>query len=198
MIRRFVKGFAFGFIAFFLAGALAAHAASSIQTGKLELQVQTTLQGTVGQNVTGDVVTFPISFFYNKSISNGTGASQATSVYKDNRTLAASASETLDINGGTVKDAFGNSFAPSRVIGFCIAASGSNTNNVVVGNAAANAWAPMFDAATDTITYRPGGAGCMFAPDATGWTADGTHKNIKIANSSSGTAVTYDILIIGN
>jgi len=77
-------------------------------------------------------------------------------------------------------------------------ASGANTNNVVVGGAAATQFAPFFDAVTDTFTVRPNGSFIAIAPDATGYVASAGAKLIKIANSGAGTPVTYDILVVGN
>jgi hypothetical protein len=63
--------------------------------------------------------------FGNIVVTNGTGANQATNFASDTRTLAATASETLDFNGGLV-DAFGNVLTFTRLIFLMVKAHPSN------------------------------------------------------------------------
>jgi hypothetical protein len=132
------------------------------------------------------------------SLGSGTGAGKADRVFSDRRTLAASATEDLDL-AGVLLDAFGSAITFARIKGLIIAAAAGNTNNVVVGNATSNAWATLLGA-TSTVTLRPGaflavGTGVA---DATGYAVTaGTGDLLKIANSGAGTSVTYDVHIIG-
>jgi hypothetical protein len=133
------------------------------------------------------------------TFADGTGAGQANRLWSDQRTLAASANEDLDL-AGALLDAFGTAAVFARVKGLYIAAATGNTNNVIVGAAATNQWATFLNAA-GTLTLRPGAwvqAGIGLATDATGWAVTaGTGDLLRIANSAAGTPVTYDIAIIG-
>jgi hypothetical protein len=132
------------------------------------------------------------------SLGNGTGAGQADRVFSDRRTLAASATEDLDLAGSLV-DAFGATITFARIKGLIVAAAAGNTNNVVVGAASSNPWATLLGA-THTLTLRPG---AFFAvgtgsADATGYgVTASTGDLLKVANSGAGSSVTYDIHIIG-
>lgn len=132
------------------------------------------------------------------SLGSGTGVGKADRIFSDRRTLAASGTEDLDL-AGVLLDAFGATITFARIKGLVIAAAAGNTNNVVVGAASSNPWATLLGA-THTLTLRPGafvavGTG---AADATGYAvAAGTGDLLKIANSGAGSAVTYDIHIIG-
>lgn len=131
---------------------------------------------------------------------NGTGAAQADKAWSDRRQLAASGSEDLDLNGGSaLLDPYGAAVSFVKIRWLGIKALASNTNNLVVGAAAANAWANLLNS-TGTLTLRPGEAifvACG-AADATGHTVTpGTGDQLKIANAGGGTAVDYDILVIG-
>ncbi|WP_282698228.1 hypothetical protein [Streptomyces sp. CC208A] len=154
-----------------------------------ELVKTTTLGGTTRA---------PQSLARSMSLADGTGAGKADRVWSDRRTLAASGSEDLDL-ADVLLDAFGGAISFARVKGIVIAAAAGNTNNVVVGNASANAWAPLLGA-TGTVTLRPGaflavGTG---AADATGYAVTAsTGDLLKIANSGAGSTVTYDIHVIG-
>ncbi|MEU3098512.1 hypothetical protein ABZ690_28100 [Streptomyces sp. NPDC006967] len=140
----------------------------------------------------------PQSLARKMQLADGTGAGAADLVWSDRRTIAASGSEDLDL-AGALTDAFGATVTFARIKGLVIAAAAANTNNVVVGAASATQWATLFNAA-GTVTLRPGaflavGTG---EADATGYAVTAsTGDLLKVANSSSGTGVTYDIHIIG-
>ena len=115
------------------------------------------------------------------------------------RTLAASATEDLDLNGTALQDVLGVNVGLARIKAIKIAAAAGNTNNVLVGAASANQWATLLNS-TGVMTFRPGqvmqvAAG---AADATGWTVTaGTGDLLKVANSGGGSSVTYTITIWG-
>lgn len=140
----------------------------------------------------------PQSLSKSMSLANGTGAGKADRIFSDRRTLAASATEDLDL-AGVLLDAFGATVTFARIKGLIVSAAVGNTNNVVIGAAASAPWITLLGA-THTLTLRPGAfvaVGTGLA-DATGYAVTATTADLlKIANSSSGTAVTYDIHIIG-
>ncbi|MGW3330612.1 hypothetical protein ACWDF9_08730 [Streptomyces rubiginosohelvolus] len=132
------------------------------------------------------------------SLGSGTGAGKADRIWSDRRTLAASGTEDLDL-AGVLLDAFGATITFARIKGLVIAAAAGNTNNVVVGAASSNPWVTLLGA-THTLTVRPGGfvAVGTGVADAIGYAVTAsTGDLLKIANSAGGSAVTYDIHIIG-
>lgn len=130
------------------------------------------------------------------ALTSGTGANQADLMFSDKRTLSASASENLDLAGG-LADAFGATLTFATVKAIMIKAAAGNTNDVVVGGAASNAFVGPFGGTTPTVAVKPGGFLLLFAP-ATGWTVTASTGDIlKVANSSSGSAVTYDVVLLG-
>ena len=132
------------------------------------------------------------------NLSSGTAAGQADRMWSDRRTLAASGAEDLDL-AGVLTDAFGATITLARVKGLYVAAAAANTNNVVVGNASSNGWATALNA-TGTVTLRPGAVLCLMAgqADATGYAVTAsTGDLLHIANSAAGSAVTYDVVVIG-
>jgi hypothetical protein len=147
------------------------------------------------------IVIGSIDYYYNfaqyYAIANGTSANQANMVFSDTRTLTASSTESLDLSG-SLTDAYGATIVFTKIVGIIVSASSANTNNVLVGGAASNAFINWVSDSTDKIVIRPGGTFALFSNDATGYavTAD-TGDLLKIANSSSGTSVTYDIILIG-
>jgi hypothetical protein len=158
-------------------------AATAIQTAALDLG---TAQAQLSKSYTVD-------------LANGTAAGQVDRIFHDTRTLAASATEDLDL-AGVLVDALGATLTFARVKGLIIAAAAGNTNNVIVGGASATQFASWLGAGTHTVTVRPGAVLSLMAgsADAIGYvTAAGSTDLLKIANSSSGTSVTYDIVVLG-
>ncbi len=140
---------------------------------------------------------YPLNFGQNLNFTNGSGANQASSVFTDTRTLAASATENLDLSG-SLQDAYNNIIAFTKIKALLIVADPANVNNVVVGGAASNAFASIFGATTHTTIVKPGGFVCWGAPDAAGYAVtDATADLLKIANSAGGSSVNYTIIIIG-
>jgi hypothetical protein len=150
----------------------------------------------------GNTPESPLDFANRISLTTGTGAGQADKLFYDERSISASSSEDLDLVG-SLSDDFGDAFSPVRIKAIAVKAapySGTaNTNNVVVGGAAATQWAALLGAA-GTITLRPGSVFIAAAGplDATGYVcAAGATDLLKVANSGAGTSVVYQIVLIG-
>jgi hypothetical protein len=131
-------------------------------------------------------------------LANGTGAGQADLAWTDTRTLAASATEDLDL-AGALANPFGVAQVFARVKLLVIKAADANTNNVQVTRPASNGF-PLFLAASDGIALRPGeflmlAAG---AADAVGHVVTAaTGDLLTITNSGGTTGVTYSIMVVG-
>ena len=126
----------------------------------------------------------------------GVAVGQADVVFADTRTLAASASENLDLNGTALQSVTGANLALVKVKAIYLRAADGNTNSVVFGNAATNAFNGPLSAAA-TITVPPGGEILLTAPP-NGWpVVAATGDLLKIANSGAGSSVDYDIFILG-
>ena len=126
---------------------------------------------------------------------SGTGANQADIIFVDEREIAASSSEDLDL-AGVLTDAFGATIAAAEVVGIIVEADAANTNNVVVGDATSPV--PLFGGTNPTISVKPGGVFAIFAPNAAGQftVGAGSTDDLKVANSSSGSSVTYRIAVL--
>ena len=124
-------------------------------------------------------------------------ASKADKIYTERVTLTASATETLDLAGSLV-DALGAVCTFVAVKAIILVADAGNTNDVVIGGAAATQFVGPLGDATDKVKVRPGGFLACIAPDATGWQVGaGSSDNLKIANGGGTTSVTFDLIIIG-
>lgn len=126
----------------------------------------------------------------------GTGVGQVDKMFSDTRTLAASATENLDL-AGALLDTLGASVTFAKIRLVMVFASSANTNDVVVGGAASNTFVGMFNDATDKIRVKPGGAFVWVAPNDGATVTAGTGDILLVANSAGSTSVTYDIVILG-
>ena len=139
----------------------------------------------------------PLARTYQLQYSTGTGANQADRIWHDQRTIAASGTDDLDL-AGVLVDVFGATVTFARIRAIVVQAASGNTNNVVIGAAASNQFATWVGAATHTVNVRPGGLFTLAATDATSYAVTaGTGDLLRIANSGAGTSVTYDVVLIG-
>ncbi len=131
------------------------------------------------------------------ALTNGTLNTEADRVFADTRTLAASATEDLDFGtAGGLKDDMGDPFEPVEIAALMVTAAVGNTNNVVMGNAAAEAFLGPFGAATHTLAVKPGACMLWFAP--AGWPSlNNASDKLKFLNGGAGTPVTYSIIALG-
>ena len=127
---------------------------------------------------------------------SGVGANQADRLWHDTRTLAASATEDLDL-AGVLTDVFGAAFTLAKLRLLWVRAAIGNTNNVNVTRPAANG-VPIFLAAGDGVPVVPGGDFRFVAPNAAGIAVTaGTGDLITFTNSAGSTGVTFDVVILG-
>ena len=142
----------------------------------------------------------PLLKSYATTLQSGAGAGQADKIFHDQRTLAASATEDLDL-AGSLTDAFGAACTFARLKALIVHAAAANTNNVLVGGVSAGLSTILTPAATGIAIVRPDATFAVFAgvADATGYVVTATTADLlHIANSSSGTSVTYDVIMIGS
>ena len=142
----------------------------------------------------GESATLAIGKEFIWPILSGTGANMADRVYTDTRTLAASATEDLDL-AGALTNLYGVvTFAKIKAV--FVSAAAANTHNVQVTRTVTTG-ALLFMADGDGIEIRPGGCFLWAAP-GTGFTVTGAADDtLTITNSAGGTGVTYTIVVIG-
>ncbi len=153
-----------------------------------------TLSQTIGAAPAVAPVNYPLEFDF----TDGAGANKVHQCWSSlARSINASSSETLDLSG-SLTDAFANSITFTKVKAILVAAAATNVNDVVVGGVGANGWVSPFGSTSDKVNVKPGGMLLLVAPDANGLAVTaGTADLLKVANGSSGSAVAYDIMIIG-
>jgi len=129
------------------------------------------------------------------SLTDGTSANNAKNHWHDQRQIAASGTDSIDL-AGTLTNAFGETLTFSKIKAIIIFALATNTNNVEVGGGATVF--PLFKDATDILPIHPGGIFVITAPDANGIAVGaGATDLLQIKNSAGGTVVDYQIVVVG-
>ncbi len=163
-----------------------------------------TLTACVKVNITADLVgdndlgsrDYHLAYSKVMQLAHGTAANQANQIWTDKRNLGVSATEDLDLYGVLVSP-LGTTLNFTKIKCIFVYAYSTNTNNVIIGGNAAGLvnWVGNKN---DVINLRPGSFMCLTAPDNTGYgVTTSTGDILTITNSSSGTAVDYDIIIMG-
>lgn len=162
----------------------------------LSANVKVSINATLTKTADFESASSAIAHALSLAFTDGVAAGNADRIFKDTRTLAASATEDLDLSS-TLTNIYGEAVAFADVRAILITAAAANTNNVNVTRPAANGL-PLFLAASDGIAIRPGGAFLWVAPDATGIPVTaGTGDLLTITNSAGSTGVDYSVTIIG-
>lgn len=129
------------------------------------------------------------------TLGSGTTAQNADLIHIDRITIAASSNTTKDL-AGSLLDPLGNACVFAKIKAIIVKASAANTNDVVVG-AGTNPFNGPLGGTTPTVSVPPGGQFLVSAP-AGGWPVTaGTGDVLQFANSSSGTSVVFDVILIG-
>lgn len=146
--------------------------------------------------VSGGALIFSADLDRSLAFVNGTEANQSDILWVDERTIGASGDEDIDL-AGVLSGALGETIAMAELTGLLVLAASGNTNSVVIG--AATDAVPLFGGSNGTFSVRPGGFFFIAAPGAAGQATigAGTTDHLKVANSSSGSSVTYTIAVLG-
>ena len=137
-----------------------------------------------------------ISDSWTNSLTIGTGAGNGDQCFADQRTLAGSANETLDLQSLTTSFGVAVVFTKVKVLAIKVVSTNADST-ITVGASGASAFNTPF-AGDDTfaVTVRPGGWVLWACDDTTAYAVSGTVKDLKIVNNSS-SSLDYKIIIIG-
>ncbi len=135
---------------------------------------------------------------YDESLADGTADDQADKVWHDSRTLAAAASDDLDLTA-LVHTIFGStvtiSFAKIKAI-LIVNTSTTTGDDLTVGGAASQEWTAWVAAAGDKVRV-PADSCLLISNKKTGWTVtDGASDTLRITNAGAN-PVTYKIAVLG-
>ncbi len=152
----------------------------------------------------GTTINYSDSVSWSGSFTDGSGASQANKLYAELLTIAASASNNLDLAAG-VTDPFGTTFSFTLVkIIYVEVTTTTAATSIQVGGHATAAVNTIFGSA-DThdndqpcIKVRNGGVFFLGCTDATGYAVTATTEDILLLKNLDGVAgATVKIVLVG-
>jgi len=138
----------------------------------------------------------PLVKRYTVALANGVAANQANVVWADQRTIAPSGVDSLDLQGGGLVDALGVAFAPVKLKAIIIQSAKANLNNLTLFGDANHV--PILGTVATVTTLQPGGIYAQQWPALAGVAVTaGTGDIVKVTNAAGTNSVVYDIIIIG-
>ena len=162
----------------------------------LSLQVVVKMIGSLTNALDLSTPADNFSVDYTKTFANGTAINCANMIWHDQRTLTASAAETLDL-AGALTSVFGTTITFTAVKGILVVAATANTNDVQVTRPASEG-VTVFLAAADGLSVRPGGIFLWVDPTAAGVAvAAATSDDLTFTNSAGSTSVVFDVWLWG-
>lgn len=125
----------------------------------------------------------------------GTAAGQCDQVWDDRRTIAAGATENLDLQAGGETNWAGQTISFSKILGIMFRISSSTGGPLLIGGHATNALGTFFGDDTDKIRVR--NLMILATKDSTAY-AVAASDLLKIVNEDGSNQVIYDIVVVGN
>ena len=165
----------------------------STLTQDIRLKVSSTFSQTADLSIPNSA----IAEQYKIETANGTSAGQADLRWRDAaRTLAASASEDLDLAGG-ITDEYGNTLTFVELSGIIIKNNNETAgDDLLIGGAASNAFVGWFENSSDIMRVKARDTLYLTAYD--GWTVTaGTGDKLKLANADATNQLSFDIILWG-
>lgn len=128
-------------------------------------------------------------------LKTGTGSGQVDKIWSDRRTLAAAASDVLDL-AGVLTDSFGTAITFSKIkLVYIKNRATTDGYDLRAGPDATAGWVGMFIDATDRNRIAAGGCLLWYDPNGQAVGAGATDE-LWLQNDGSG-SVDYDIVIVG-
>lgn len=162
----------------------------SLDHVNVKVSIDSKLLNTLDLSIADDSLLYAVL----ANLANGTGAGQASQQWHDQRTIAPSATDSLDLAGALV-NAFGVTVTFTKIKLLFVRAAPANLNNIQVARPASNGW-PWFLAVSDGFLLQPGAWNLFFDPGGIAVTA-ATADLLSIINAAGTNSVVYDVVIIG-
>jgi hypothetical protein len=135
---------------------------------------------------------------YDDQLSNGSAADQANTIWSDQRTVAASGHDDLDLTNLT-HTLFGSTLAIDLAsVKAILLVNTSTTSNdrLRLDSSVANACTAPFGGSATSLVEIGADSALLLSSKKDGWTVDSSHKILRVANPSAD-AITYNIVILG-
>lgn len=174
-------------------------------TATLDLSLRGTYTKQKGLTLASfDLSTHPLLGHLVRALADGTGVGKGDLAWMTGtaadlstpRTIAISGTDDLDLNN-LLSDLTGDPTPFIKVKTILVYAPDTNAHDLLVGGAAANAFASPFAASTNKVTVQPGGILLLWAPNAGYLVTPGTADILRLANAGAVSTIDYHAAILG-
>lgn len=137
-----------------------------------------------------------INAVFQKSLADGTGANQANAVASKQYTLAASATQVVDLGTGGLTDDVGNALSFTAVKAILV--KPSLAAGVQLEPNGTEGFADWVKAAGDGVKIAAGGCFLLAAPDGAGLSvSNNVDDKLLLTNLSGSVSAVVDVVIVG-
>lgn len=144
--------------------------------------------GTASYSIPGEI--------FQKRFLNGTSAGLANAVWSDERAIAASANDDLDLFG-VLTDVFSGTLSFTTIKALVVHAMEANAHNLILGGDTTTSITTIFGAVADNITLPPGATICLLNPVNGYAITTATADKLRLTNAGGVSTINYEIIIIG-
>ena len=135
---------------------------------------------------------------YDDQLSNGAAADQADTIWSDQRTIAASAHDDLDLTNLT-HTLFGSTLAIdlASVKAILLINTSTTAGDLLrLDSSVTNACTAPFGGSATSLVEIGADSSLLLSSKKDGWTVDSSHKVLRVVNPSAD-SITYSIVILG-
>lgn len=130
-------------------------------------------------------------------ITNGVSSNAMNQIYYTSRTLAANATDSLDLCGG-VTDSFGIAATMTHMRLLLIGGGATNAGNIAVGGLAANPISVLFGNTNDWAKVAPGAWLMWYCPTALAYSNTASVADTLMISNTAASVGTYSIYVGGS
>ncbi|MCA9100061.1 MAG: hypothetical protein KDA63_02865 [Planctomycetales bacterium] len=165
----------------------------------LAVEIQTRLRWLFSDSLDLSTVADSSGVEYEKNLADGTSVDQVDKIWHDQRTVAATSNDDLDLTALT-NSVFGSTitinFAKVKSI-LVVNTSTTSGDELRVGAAASNAFTAPFNGGATSVVEVGADSALLLSSNKDGWSVTGGSADVLRIANPGGNSITYKIVIVG-
>jgi hypothetical protein len=153
------------------------------------------IQGTLTKSLTITDVSSPISYSYNKTITNGTTAGLADLIHIHRGSVVASGTPSTYDLSGALETIYGDACVFARLCGIIVV--NQHATSILSVGAGSNPFVSWMGGTTPVRKVGPGGIDLNYNPSTAAWAVTADTGDILQVATDAGTSVPFDLILIG-
>ncbi len=162
----------------------------------LSSKISVKYTGTLANAGTLSTASVSLSHTYSLDMANGTAINQADKVYQARRSVTAATTDSIDLSGALI-DPLGAAVVFAEIVGIIIENKSATAGEILTIGGNINPFSTWLGAAAHTIKIGPRGFFALCNPALEAYAVTAGTADMLDVNVAAGTAVSYDLLILG-